>query len=237
MKNNYFKFVIFLLALISLSSIASDNLGCYDELRGIVESSSSLKLKNKYGLVVALVIDTDENNIITAQLRLVQESSEPKNEDEWQGSQIAGWIKFYENEGLLYELPPNEDESLVRLETKFSLIEKFKRCRNAQRNAMGDIANERYFRVISKGRSYFYGAPEMSRKSKHLFLVRGDTVKMLEVLGEFILVSYTQKSGNIVEGWLKKEDLQKIEKRHQGHTPINPKSLIPQPPTKHQPQD
>lgn len=203
MPNKIQLHLMVVLSLLCEYVVASNDDRCYRELTEIVASSNSLEIINKGRRTVALVIDRDEDHVITARLRLVTNQTVAKNESEWEGEQGVGWVKYYENEGVLHQMPPNEDELPIILTTDKKLIEKFNKCRNNKSAELGSI----FMRVSSKGRSYFYREPNQHDKIKDLFLIKGDMVKVLDEAGEFRFVQYKQKNGNVVEGWFLSKDL------------------------------
>ncbi len=201
---NNIRLLFVMLFLFSGSVGATDDTSCHKELTAIFAASNSPLREDFKGAEIGLYVDQDEHRIITAKLYLITDSQmDSKSEERWPGAMTVGWIKYYENEGVLHQMPPNEDELPIILTTDKNLIEKFNKCRNKKSSELGSI----FMRVTSKGRSYFYREPNQYEKIKDLFLIKGDMVKVLDEAGEFRFVQYKQKNGNVVEGWFLSKDL------------------------------
>ncbi|MCT6517024.1 hypothetical protein GY03_07030 [Proteus vulgaris] len=66
-----------------------------------------------------------------------------------------------------------------------------------------------HYTVISK-KAWLYSYPDTSCRSSNLFLIHGDSISAQgEQYGEFILVNYYDKDGDIIRGWIKINELEK----------------------------
>lgn len=64
------------------------------------------------------------------------------------------------------------------------------------------------YKVISKGRLYFYSAPHKKCKNSKLFLVSGDHVIGYSIYNNFLSAAYFKSNGDSVDGWLDTSQLE-----------------------------
>lgn len=85
-------------------------------------------------------------------------------------------------------------------------------CSDLQKKADAEQAYVNHstsdYKVISKGRMYFYSAPDKKCKNSKAFLVPGDHVIGYSIYNNFLSAAYFKKNGDSVDGWL---DISKLE--------------------------
>lgn len=64
------------------------------------------------------------------------------------------------------------------------------------------------YKVISKGRLYFYSAPDKKCKNSKVFLVPGDHVIVYSIYNGFLSAAYFKSNGDSVDGWLDTSQLE-----------------------------
>lgn len=64
------------------------------------------------------------------------------------------------------------------------------------------------YKVISKGRLYFYSAPDKKCKNSKVFLVPGDHVIGYSIYKDFLSAAYFKSNGDSVDGWLDTSQLE-----------------------------
>lgn len=59
------------------------------------------------------------------------------------------------------------------------------------------------YKVIGKGRAYFYLGPHEACENRTLFIIPGDTITVYEKFNEFYTFMYVAKDGSTYDGWIR----------------------------------
>ncbi|EPJ3803575.1 hypothetical protein GWI68_09460 [Proteus sp. G2669] len=63
------------------------------------------------------------------------------------------------------------------------------------------------YKVIGKGKAYFYTAPDFNCKINKLFLIEGDLANAYFDYSDFTFIMYLDKKGKTIEGWIESNRL------------------------------
>ncbi|HHR5880693.1 TPA: hypothetical protein ACS7XF_000606 [Providencia alcalifaciens] len=87
-------------------------------------------------------------------------------------------------------------------------------------------AKNNHYQVVGDGKAYFYSAPNDTCLVEDVFVIAGDQVSgQMEVEGEFVLANYYTVSGDIVRGWLRKDQLWQLHHGDSYRNDVNPSEL------------
>lgn len=63
------------------------------------------------------------------------------------------------------------------------------------------------YKVIGKGKAYFYTSPDFNCKINKLFLIEGDLANAYFDYSDFTFIMYLDKKGKTIEGWIESNQL------------------------------
>ncbi|MBD2801529.1 hypothetical protein ID854_13960 [Xenorhabdus sp. M] len=63
------------------------------------------------------------------------------------------------------------------------------------------------YKVIGKGRAYFYTSPNVNCKNDNVFIIKNDLVNAYSVYGDFTSIMYLDKNQNLIQGWVQSSRL------------------------------
>jgi hypothetical protein len=138
---------------------------------------------------VKLIIDEDDNSIISAKLVI-----------DTDGSGIIGWVLFDKRKAELFNTTI-EPENPIKLTYN-------NECEKAQKYC---LSGEVIYQVQSKKRVCFFERSDSGMKKTNTFIVNGDYVQRLETQNKYTQVSYQTKSGATVTGWVELASLRQID--------------------------
>lgn len=86
-----------------------------------------------------------------------------------------------------------------------NICEKFD-CISDKEKVLIDSSQSGY-KVIGKGKAYFYTAPDFNCKINKLFLIEGDLANAYFDYSDFTFIMYLDKKGKTIEGWIESNRL------------------------------
>lgn len=182
--------VLFLFLLPSAVSFGASPEQCYSYFTELVRSSNfPFNEWNAKPKKVNLIIDEDNNSIIRAKLVV-----------DTDGTGTLGWIEFNKNKSELFDTTI-DPENPIKLAYNSEYEKAQKYC------LLGEVV----YQIQSKKRVYFFDKTDSGMKKNSDFIINGDYVQLLEILGNYSQVSYKTKSGSTVTGWVESTSLRKID--------------------------